>query len=537
MRVGWFGVAACVAASWMSGGCGSGGSGGAPSAGGTANGGAGGVGGSAGAALGGNAGAAAGGSSGSAGDAGAGGVAGSGGSAAVGGAGGESCSGTRPCFSGDPQLVDVGLCAAGVQGCSNGVWGACVGEVLPDIEDCGFATDENCDGKQCEVWRKEGLDGSSVAVAANDHVVFGGQFVGTATLGATTLQSHGFSDAWVGSFDTHGALDWVYQTAGADTERVYGLAVAPSGEVSAAIRHYGAVDFGDGSRPSGASLVHLDQAGKFRWSVSVGSASLDWLAVDAAGATYAVGYFDQATTVAGQFVTPQANDALILKLDATGKVLWLKQFGGPGDDYFQGVALAQSGDVVVFGGHTGGTDFGGGPEPNYGDLDNLLLALSPDGEYRHSLVFGSPLTDYGSELMGNRTDTFGLTFWLPADQDFGGEVLSVAQPSSDQIGAARVRLSASGFELDWAGIVPFFSKAAALDPQGNVVVVGDKASQGKVVKLGDQGQTLWSYDPVGLEHIEGAACASTGEVFFGASYSLSTPSTSVEAFAFGKLGK
>ncbi|MCA9632032.1 MAG: hypothetical protein KC766_30470 [Myxococcales bacterium] len=57
------------------------------------------------------------------------------------------------------------------------------------------------------------------------------------------------------------------------------------------------------------------------------------------------------------------------------------------------------------------------------------------------------------------------------------------------------------------------------------------------IELGDQGQTLWSYDPVGLEHIEGAACASTGELFFGASYSLSTPSTSVEAFAFGKLGK
>ena len=53
---------------------------------------------------------------------------------------------TQPCYSGDPSLVGIGECVAGVQTCDlQGVWGSCIGEVLPAPDVCN-GLDDNCDG-------------------------------------------------------------------------------------------------------------------------------------------------------------------------------------------------------------------------------------------------------------------------------------------------------------------------------------------------------------------------------------------------------
>jgi hypothetical protein len=53
------------------------------------------------------------------------------------------------CFEGPTELLDVGLCEGGLRTCAaNGVFGPCVGQVLPTSEDCtGSMDDEDCDGE------------------------------------------------------------------------------------------------------------------------------------------------------------------------------------------------------------------------------------------------------------------------------------------------------------------------------------------------------------------------------------------------------
>ncbi len=55
----------------------------------------------------------------------------------------------RACYSGPDGTLDVGICSAGEQTCepSGEGWGPCSGEVLPELEDCGTAEDEDCDGQ------------------------------------------------------------------------------------------------------------------------------------------------------------------------------------------------------------------------------------------------------------------------------------------------------------------------------------------------------------------------------------------------------
>ena len=50
------------------------------------------------------------------------------------------------CYSGPPGTAGKGICKAGKQTCSDGVWGACQGEVVPQAEVCGDGLDNDCDG-------------------------------------------------------------------------------------------------------------------------------------------------------------------------------------------------------------------------------------------------------------------------------------------------------------------------------------------------------------------------------------------------------
>lgn len=58
----------------------------------------------------------------------------------------------RSCYSGDPALIGVGRCGAGVQICQpDGVtYGACLGERFPEPETCGDGVDNDCNGKTDE---------------------------------------------------------------------------------------------------------------------------------------------------------------------------------------------------------------------------------------------------------------------------------------------------------------------------------------------------------------------------------------------------
>lgn len=66
----------------------------------------------------------------------------------TGGGGANSCiPGTfKNCaYSGPPLTENKGPCKAGTQSCSNGVWGACQGGVIPTAESCN-GIDDDCDG-------------------------------------------------------------------------------------------------------------------------------------------------------------------------------------------------------------------------------------------------------------------------------------------------------------------------------------------------------------------------------------------------------
>lgn len=55
---------------------------------------------------------------------------------------------TQPCYTGPTGTANVGVCKMGTQSCVDGIWGKCVGEVLPASQEICFNNqDDNCNGK------------------------------------------------------------------------------------------------------------------------------------------------------------------------------------------------------------------------------------------------------------------------------------------------------------------------------------------------------------------------------------------------------
>ena len=80
----------------------------------------------------------------------------------------EACTpgATGACYTGTADTNDVGACRGGTHTCGDdGVWGQCVGEVLPTAEVCGNGIDENCTGEADE---DTDLDGDGFSTCDGD---------------------------------------------------------------------------------------------------------------------------------------------------------------------------------------------------------------------------------------------------------------------------------------------------------------------------------------------------------------------------------
>ncbi len=78
----------------------------------------------------------------------------------------EGCSGScvtgsvKTCYSGPQGTQGQGICREGIQVCQQGVWGACLLQVLPSTELCNNGIDDDCNGK-IDDCKSEGINESS----------------------------------------------------------------------------------------------------------------------------------------------------------------------------------------------------------------------------------------------------------------------------------------------------------------------------------------------------------------------------------------
>jgi hypothetical protein len=489
---------------------------------------------------------------------GAGGSGGEGGAGSTTGAGGGApfCvpGSTKPCYTGPEGTKDIGACKGGLATCDaqGSAFGPCAGEILPAVESCMTAIDEDCDGMTppcsgATLWSHvvgAAVDdeGAAVAVDPSGNVLLAGYATQVSDFGCGAIDSGPNNSAVLVKYTPSGSCIWskAFGVAGVgNISEVKALATDAGGNVYMLGYLIGTANFGGGNLSSttpGESDVLLAKYGPdgaHLWSKRFGGASNQYArgaAVDSQGNVIITGFFFGTVDFGGGLLTSAgATDIYVAKFDASGAHLWSKRYGNVSGQESFAVAVDTSDNIVIAGTLKGTIDFGGGNLSSAGLGDAFVAKLGPAGAHVWSKRFGDAGDQTGA---GVSVDAAGNVFAVggfAGTINFGGANL-VSQGATD---AWIAKLSPAGAHL-WskAGAGPDNQvlSAVSADAFGNVTATGYSSNAadfggGNLVSEGGQdiviarydagGAHLWSkrFGALGTEVGRAAAHASTGEVY------------------------
>ncbi len=287
-----------------------------------------------------------------------------------------------PCYSGPAGMEGKGICVAGQHTCQadGKTFDSCKGEVLPAVEDCVDAVDEDCSGASTCTGATQGGAGFGGISANNREVVFA---VATDKAG-NIVQGGGEGSKQTGYLG--------YSTS--------------SGNAAVSKRS-----------PTGQTL----------WTNAVtvggsGYAVVRGVATDAVGDVLVLGEYQEAI-VGGDVTLPKADSVdifLIKLLGATGKPVWQKAFKGVNEQYPTALALDSSGNIFLTGMTYGAVDFGGGATSVGGDADLFVAKLDKDGKHVWSKAYGDSKAQRGTSLATTPDGDVVVAGMLRGTIDFGG---------------------------------------------------------------------------------------------------------------------
>jgi hypothetical protein len=210
-----------------------------------------------------------------------------------------------------------------------------------------------------------------------------------------------------------------------------GVAHTPTGDVLLAGDFCGTMDFGTTVVATQGAEVDLfvaliDPLGEDVYSRSFGGKGAQiarGAAVDAQGNAVVIGSFDQAfDDGTGEKSSAGLDDILVIKLDAKGKLLWSRTFGGPESDIPRSVALDANANIVIGGSFGGSVDFGGGPlTAPVGHPSGFVLALDPDGNPLWSKALGGDTDSVVNAVAVGPQGTLAAVGTFNGTADFGGD--------------------------------------------------------------------------------------------------------------------
>lgn len=333
----------------------------------------------------------------------------------------------------------------------------------------------------------------AVEVDSKGDIVVTGYFQGTAMFGATQLISAGSRDIFVAKLDgATGKVKWAVKAGGKAQEYATALAVNSKDEIFIT----GQMDVlpagsTGGSVFGGTTLVvkafndvfvaKLDSTGKFLWAVGAGGSQEErgeGIAVDASGNIWVTGYSTSSDAMFGTHALAAGKypDIFVTKLDATGKFLWVQEFGGTSYDYGLAMAVDANGNGLVAGRFSGtAAKFGSFTLAVQGGYDLFVASLSPAGVPKWVVSGGGKKSgDYAVSLAADSKGDVHMAGSFQDSATFGGTTLkSLGTYGKDDALAAKI--SATGV-YQWAkqagGTDYDVAKGAALDSKGNMLIAG-----------------------------------------------------------------
>lgn len=246
--------------------------------------------------------------------------------------------------------------------------------------------------------------GQAIAVDGAGNVYLTGSYQNSMTVGATTLTAQGGNDAFVLKLDTLGNPVWAKSVGGSASDSGFSIALDSANNVYTTGIFSSTAQFGTttltargGAGDTDSFVMKMDANGNVAWVDQFGGTGHDdgtGVSVGSTGNIYATGDFSGSATFGGSTLTSTGGgDAYLVRLDASGNVVWARGFGGSALDAGLGVTTDGSGNVVDVGFFQNTMTLGGVTLSSGGGTDAYLARFDPNGNVLSAQSFGSSQND------------------------------------------------------------------------------------------------------------------------------------------------
>lgn len=256
------------------------------------------------------------------------------------------------------------------------------------------------------VWAKQfgsplGDFGKSIFVDSFGDIYVAGSFNGTVdfdpSAGVYNMVSAGQADVFILKLNPSGNFILAKQVGGTLHETAESMTLDALGNIILTGFFQGTSDFDPGTAvynfsavAQDAFILKLNPSANFVWAKQIGKAGLSYtdglsIIADAASNIYTAGYFGDTTDFdpgigVHNLISAGSNDVFILKLDASGNFIWVRQIGGTATDWTCDLTLDATGNICATGTFPGTVVFDLGPS-NYtlttsGGYDAFILKMS-----------------------------------------------------------------------------------------------------------------------------------------------------------------
>jgi hypothetical protein len=264
-----------------------------------------------------------------------------------------------------------------------------------------------------------------VAMDGTGHVYVTGSFSGSVSFGGTPLVAEGL-DAFVVAYEPDGTYIGEVVAGGAGDQVAHAIASDAAGNVVLA----GSFTVGiNGIVTATATAAHdgfavrLDPTGEVIWAKAFGSTGEDEafaVAFDGLGNAVVAGKFDEEIDFgAGPILDTTGGDAFVVKIDATGKQLYARVYGGTLNQAGHAVAADAAGNVVVAGSYTGELDDGTQKFLDPGSTNMFVSKIDPLGNVAWTRGYGDAAEQLGLGVAIGGAGNVFVTGALQGSVDFG----------------------------------------------------------------------------------------------------------------------
>ena len=213
-------------------------------------------------------------------------------------------------------------------------------------------------------------------------------------------------DAIIVKYDTGGKVVWKKNFGGSGDDLYRSVTAVSDGIIAVGVS-YGGFNTGDWTGIAGkgnwdAIIVKYDTGGNVLWQKNFGGNSSDsYRSVTAVSdGIIAVGVSVDSSFTTGDWTGIEGkggDDAIIVKYDHSGNVLWKKNFGGNGDDYYRSVTAVSDGIIAV--GYSQASSFNNGDWTGIagkGSDDAIIVKYDTSGNVLWKKNFGGNGNDWYS---------------------------------------------------------------------------------------------------------------------------------------------